>query len=132
MGNTISIKKISFIDMQNIITNKNYYIINTLPIDNQCCLIKNTINAIDEVNLINNLIKINKNILIVLYGSNCLDNSLITKYEQLYNLGFKNIYVYIGGLFEWLLLQDIYGNEQFPTTTNEIDFLKYSPKNILN
>ncbi len=79
MGNTISIKKISFIDMQNIITNKKYYIINTLSIDNQSCLIKNTINVVDEVDLINNLIKINKNILIVLYGSNCLDNSLITK-----------------------------------------------------
>ena len=40
-------------------------------------------------------------------------------------LGFKNIYVYIGGIFEWLLLQDIYGDEQFPTTIKIIDILKY-------
>ena len=31
----------------------------------------------------------------------------------------------MGGLFEWLLLQDIYGNDYFKTTTIENDFLKY-------
>jgi len=36
-----------------------------------------------------------------------------------------NLYVYIGGLFEWLLLQDIYGDEEFPTTSKIIDILKY-------
>ena len=132
MGNTLSLKKISFKDMQNIIYNKNYYIINTLPINNQNCLIKNTINADDEVNVINNFMKINKNINIVLYGINSLDESLVKKYDQLIGLGFKNIYIYIGGLFEWLLLQDIFGNEEFPTTNIESDILKYSPsKNIL-
>jgi hypothetical protein len=35
------------------------------------------------------------------------------------------LYVYIGGLFEWLLLQDIYGDEEFPTTAKIIDILKY-------
>ena len=131
MGNTISIKKIGFLDMQHIINNNQYNIINTLSIDNQNCLIKNTLNANDEVNFINKSINTNKNIFIVLYGMNSLDNTLIKKYDQLVNLGFKNIYVYIGGLFEWLLLQDIYGNEQFPTTSHEPDILKYSSSKII-
>ena len=55
------------------------------------------------------------------------------KYNQLMQLGFKNVYIYPGGLFEWLLLQDIYGNELFPTTNEEKDLLKYkSPKRIFN
>ena len=118
--------------MQDIIKNKNYYIINTLTLDNQSCLIKNTINPSDEVNIINNLIKSNKNIPIVLYGINCLDETIIKKYNQLLTLGFKNIYIYIGGLFEWLMLQDIYGVEQFPTTSTVTDILKYSSKRIIN
>jgi len=44
-------------------------------------------------------------------------------------LGFLNIYVYLGGIFEWLLLQDIYGDEEFPTTSKIIDILKYSGQN---
>ena len=77
-------------------------------------------------------IQYNKNIFIVLYGLNCLDESLILKYNQLLGLGFKNIYIYIGGLFEWLMLQDIYGFEQFPTTSTVTDILKYSSKRIIN
>ena len=40
-------------------------------------------------------------------------------------LGFTNIALYLGGLFEWLLLQDIFGFDNFPTTTKTIDILKY-------
>ena len=132
MGNTLGIKKVGFLDMQEIIKNKNYYIINTLSLHNQDCVIKNTINPSDEVKIINNFIKIDKNISIVLYGINCLDESVVKKYNQLLSLGFKNIYIYIGGLFEWLMLQDIYGIEQFPTTSSVSDILKYSSKKILN
>ena len=28
-------------------------------------------------------------------------------------------------MFEWLLLQDIYGYDNFPTTIKELDILKY-------
>ena len=35
-------------------------------------------------------------------------------------------------MFEWLLLQDIYGTELFPTTTKEVDLLKYKPCRLLN
>ena len=40
-------------------------------------------------------------------------------------MGFSQIYVYPGGIFEWLLLQDIYGEDSFPTTKKELDILKY-------
>ena len=113
--------------MQIIIQNKDYIIINTLSPDLQNCLIINTLNATQEVSIINNLIKTNKEKVIIIYGKNCIDESLIKKYTQLINLGFKNINVYVGGLFEWLMLQDIYGSDLFPTTSIEKDFLKYSP-----
>ena len=69
--------------------------------------------------------KFNKNVNIIIYGMNCNDESIYKKYSQLMNLGFVNIGVYVGGMFEWLLLQDIYGNDYFKTTTVENDFLKY-------
>jgi hypothetical protein len=126
MGNTTSlIKKINFEDMQRVIEKDDVLLINTLDINNQKCLIKNTILPEKEVKLLNNYIKTNKNYEIVIYGMNSCDNTLNTKCEQLNQLGFINIYVYPGGLFEWLLLQDIYGEELFPTTSKEIDHLKY-------
>ena len=70
---------------------------------------------------------------IIIYGKNSSDQSIIIKYNQLLNLGFKNIHIYPGGLFEWLLLQDIYGSDLFQTTNDEKDILKYKPpKRILN
>ena len=30
-------------------------------------------------------------------------------------------------MFEWLMLQEIYGEENFPTTTRLLDLLKYKP-----
>ena len=68
----------------------------------------------------------------VIYGKNTNDEAIIKKYNQLMQLGFKNVYIYPGGLFEWLLLQDIYGNELFPTTKKELDILKYKPISRFN
>jgi hypothetical protein len=47
-------------------------------------------------------------------------------------MGFINVYLYPGGLFEWLLLQDIYGDDYFPTTIKEFDIFKYKPDDIIN
>ena len=93
--------------------------------NNQKCLIKNTILAENEETTINYYLKNNKNINILIYGENCCDKKLIEKVNQLKQLGFNNLYIYIGGLFEWLLLQDIYGEEEFPTTEKCLDILKY-------
>ena len=127
MGNYNSINKISFYDMQTIITNNsnNYIIINTLQENEQYCLITNTITANMELQLFNNNIHnfLDKNIII--YGKNCNCNKIYDKYQQIKKMGFVNVYLYTGGLFEWLLLQEIYGKDEFETNNYEIDILKY-------
>ena len=125
MGNTTSIRKINFEDMQSFIKEDNIIIINTLDAANQDCLILNTVKANEEISLINQLIKTDLTRKIVIYGMNACDDTLVNKYNQLAKLGFCNTYIYVGGLFEWLLLQDIYGFDLFPTTKKELDILKY-------
>ena len=133
MGNTQSMKKINYEDMQTVIKNPEIYlIINTLNPNEQQCLIINTTSVNDEEMLINKFIKENKSIRIIIYGKNCNDESIDKKYQQLYSLGFYNIFVYLGGMFEWLMLQDIYGKDLFPTTKKEVDLLKYKSHQLLN
>ena len=134
MGNNYSINKVNFEYIQKCIyysnANDKVFLINTLDYNKQECLIKNTLHASNEEEVLNKHLKLNKSIKIIIYGENCIDNKVISKYNQLYKLGFTNLYVYIGGLFEWLLLQDIYGDDEFPTTSKIIDILKYKGKNI--
>ena len=126
MGNILSNEKnYILVNFEYLIGNNDYILINTLAINNQNCLIIKTIDSSDEENYINKLLNDNINKNIVIYGKNCSDSSTLTKFKQLKNLGFKNIKIYMGGLFEWLLLQDIYGNDKFETTSKEIDILKY-------
>ena len=125
---------ISYEDIQNVIkfNSTKYIIINTLDPFEQDCLIINTIISHNEENIINNSINnydYDKHIII--YGKNCNDIRVEDKFSQINGLGFKNVYIYKGGLFEWLLLQDIYGKELFPTTKDLLDILKYKPINIL-
>ena len=130
-----SINKINFEDMIFAINHTNkYIIINTLPIQEQDCLIKNTISIDQEERIINDLIDDYSvsDKYIVIYGKNTSDYNAEKKYKQLVKLGFKNVYLYPGGLFEWMLLQDIYGDDQFPTTKKIMDILKYKPMRILN
>ena len=104
---------------------KDLIIINTLPDNNQNCLIKNTLSLHTEVNTINTLIKNANNIMIVIYGKHIHDHTTIKKYTQLTQLGFNKVYIYEGGLFEWICLHDIYGEELFPidgVIQNPIDF----------
>lgn len=134
MGNSQSLQKINYEDVQFVVKNYEVHVlINTLNEAEQDCLIPNTVNIQKEVELINNLItKGKKNVKIIIYGRNCNDEKIYTKYNQLYSLGFYNVYIYTGGLFEWLMLQDIYGDKEFPTTKKEIDFLKYKQNKVLN
>lgn len=133
MGNTQPMKKINYEDMQTVIKNPEIYlIINTLNPNEQQCLIINTTSINNEEMLINKYIKENKSIRIIIYGKNCNDESIDKKYQQLYSLGFYNIFVYLGGMFEWLMLQDIYGKDLFPTTKKEVDLLKYKSYQLLN
>lgn len=133
MGNQQSIQKLNFEDIQQIIkTPENYILINTLDKDLQECLIPNTINVNNEEIIINNLLSNDKTKNIIIYGKNVNDPSIYERYEQLIKLGFNNLYVYPGGMFEWLCLQDIYSDELFPTNKKEMDILKYKPGSQLN
>ena len=134
MGNSQTIQKITFEDIQYVLKNNDIYVlINTLNESEQSCLIQHTLSFKKEEEFINKFLKIgNKNIKFIIYGKNCNDDAVYKKYNQLYSLGFYNTYVYAGGLFEWLLLQDIYGEQEFPTTSKELDILKYKPHKILN
>lgn len=135
MGNQVSRQKnMNFEDIQYIIkNNKNYLLINILNNNEQNCLIQNTLPYEKEEIILNKCIENGKtNIQIVIYGKNCSDESVDKKYEQLFRLGFENVFIYRGGLFEWLLLQDIYGENEFPTTNKEFDLLKFKPPKILN
>ena len=134
MGNSQSSIKINYEDVQFIIKNpEGHLLINTLSTTEQNCLIVNTININNEENIINTCIKRGaKDIKIIIYGKNSNDEKLYNKYNQLTSLGFYNVYVYTGGLFEWLMLQDIYGVKEFPTTKKELDILKYKPNKVLN
>ena len=69
---------------------------------------------------------------IIVYGNNCNDNSIYKKGEQLNKLGLINVYIYTGGIFEWLILQDVYGDENFPTDGYELDLLKYKSNNTFS
>ena len=136
MGNsqTSSSIKINYEDIQYILKNTGgHLLINTLSPSEQSCLINNTINMNEEENIINGCIKRGlKDIKIIIYGKNSNDERIYNKYSQLTSLGFQNVYIYTGGLFEWLLLQDIYGETDFPTTKKELDILKYKPNKVLN
>ena len=115
MGNKMSTSiKINYEDIQYILKNpEGHLLINTLSDAEQECLIINTMNIKNEENIINSCIKNGrKDIKIIIYGKNCNDEKTLNKYNQLTSLGFYNVYIYVGGMFEWLMLQDIYGEER--------------------
>lgn len=122
---------IGFEDVKTAIKNKKYLIINTLPSTDQQCLIQGTIYANDEETIINDYILKDDDICIIIYGRNATDKSCNQKYDQLKKLGFDSVYIYTGGLFEWLLLQNIFGEVEFPTTTVCKDLIQYRPLPIL-
>lgn len=137
-----SMKIVNFQDVQTImndaktLTNKkqsNYLLINVLSPEEQACLIENTLCIGAEEETINEFVE-NYNthlVKIILYGKNCGDYSILEKKnKQLVSLGFDT-FVYLGGLFEWLLLQDIYGCENFPTSKRILDILTFSHPSIL-
>jgi hypothetical protein len=122
-----SINKIGFEFVKSAIQHpSDYYIINTLPLHFQDCLIATTVSYLAEEKLINDLLSSYNSgkKTIVIYGLNSQDVSAEMKYKQLISLGLENVCLYSGGFFEWTLLQDIYGKDQFPTTSRVVDLLR--------
>jgi hypothetical protein len=120
---------ISFEDIQFcIMRREDFILINTMPVGEQGCLIQNTVPFEKEETIINGFINnYNYSVRIFVYGKNSSDESVEKKCSQLVNLGFSNVYLYKGGMFEWMLLQDIYGEKEFPTTIKVLDILKFKP-----
>ena len=127
----IIVKKVGYERIQRLTNNS--ILLNTLENINQDILIINTLVSSSEEDYINNLIQ-NRDYSkeIVIYGKNSCDESVIQKYIQLKNYGFINLLIYAGGLFEWCLLQDIYGTEMFMTTSKINDILKFKPPSLIN
>ena len=136
--------KVGFNDMMHFckshksddVENNRTIIINTLPLTEQNHLIPNTLSYQSEEGIINSIMGDYRrdltNYTVIIYGKHCADDTVDKKYKQMIRLGFSNTFIYYGGLFEWMLLQDIYGTENFPTTNLSItDPLKYSPRRKL-
>ena len=128
MGNQIT-KKVSFQDVQYAQTNERVLLMNTLSEHEQTLLIYKTVPANQEIQEVERAIQMKHTIIV--YGKNSNDETIYVKYNQITKLG-GIVYIYVGGLFEWLLLQDIYGIDLFKTTSKTIDILKFKPNNILN
>ena len=127
MGNVYSLYSSYDFDIvsKKILIPDDNILINTLSQNDQECLIKTTITANKETDIINSLLKTNYNKEIIIYGKNHRDARVIEKYNQLKKLGFKNVHIYFGGMFEWLLLKEIYGDINFQIDGKSIDILKY-------
>ena len=94
MGNSQTIQKICYEDIQFAIKNQGHLLINTLSEKEQECLLPNTVNINQEEELINTLIKNgNKQIKIIVYGKNSNDEKIYTKHNQLTTLGFYNVFI---------------------------------------
>ena len=84
MGNTQTVQKIGFEDVQIVIKNpETYFLINTLSELEQQCLIVNTVNISQEELLVNKYLQTNKQIKIVIYGKNNVDETVFKKQQQL-------------------------------------------------
>lgn len=81
-------------------------------------LIAGTLAVQEEEDVVNRLIDSGNfvQICLVIYGQDCSDARVIRKYKQLVEFGFTNVKMYMGGMFEWLLLQECFGDEFFPTS----------------
>jgi hypothetical protein len=112
MGQTSSNPKYSFREVQQ--KKGEFILMNTLPLNQQSYLIKGTLPALEESQRINEYLQKNKKVPIIIYGLDHQDVSVGKKFIQLKTLGFENVFVYMGGIFEWALLQEIYGSN-FPS-----------------
>lgn len=130
MGNASSEQSIAcnYEDIQRGITEKNGILIHIM--DNDAMLISGTTPIDKETVTINQLLNDREyDTNIIVYGKNTDDyERLVKKRSQLITLGFRRVWFYPGGLFEWSLLQDIFGMGQFPTTNVVRDIISYRPK----
>jgi len=117
MGNSSSSALVNYEKIQQA-KSKNDVLIHIMEDDQKLMMILGSLTANTETTKVNDMISRNEyETNIMIYGRNDHDyDKLIAKHKQLKSLGFKHVYIYLGGMFEWLLLQDVYGVKEFPTT----------------
>jgi hypothetical protein len=127
-------KSIGFDDMLHCIKSPSKYAIIHTMSASENILIYGTLTAAEEEVFINECLSSysDKPKTIVLYGRNSCDESPLKKRAQLMSLGIGDVYIYAGGMFEWILLQDIYGKDEFKTTREVADLLAYRPLAKIN
>lgn len=125
-------KKISPAEMQTILkTPEKYIMIHTLTSEYQDYVIPGTVQDTREESVINemlNRIDIPDKPIIV-YGKNVRDETPVTKANQLKSLGIREISIYSGGMFEWLLLNEVYGPTEFPVKV-QTDHYHHQPQKM--
>lgn len=126
MGNSVT-RRASFEDVE-YAQNGHALLISVLEENDQSVLIEGTVSLENEVAEVEYAISSKR--AIIIYGKNANDEKVYVKYDQLVKLGGRP-YIYSGGMFEWLLLQDVFG-DRIKTTAPTLDILKYRPFNILN
>lgn len=126
--NQKSVESVNFEFIQDNMKKQEFVLLNTLPNTEQNILIYGTIIASKEEECINKMMSSfnEPDKKIIVYGKNYNDNSAVDKCKQLKTIGI-DCYLYRGGLFEWMLLQDIYGEELFPTTNTHLDLFLFKP-----
>lgn len=124
MGQSSSYPRCSFQELQQ--KKGEYILINTLPLNKQHYLIQGTLHGLQESERINDYLSKNKRIEIIIYGLDYQDVSVYKKFAQLKSLGFVNVFIYMGGLFEWALLQEVYGTnfKTFGVLSDPLDVYK--------
>ena len=109
---TPEVERITYEEMQRATKDTNGFIVSTLPIGEQGCLVLRTLTPAEEEKRLNDCLKKGEaSRPVVVYGRNAGDCSPEKKCVQLAGLGFTSVRLYAGGLFEWALLQDIYGTK---------------------
>ena len=127
MGNSKSTCLVNYEKVQQARITR-FLLIHTME-ENEKTLIQGSLTAEMELKSINELMSKNEfDTSIIIYGRNDHDyDNLMTKQKQLKSLGFRNVFIYLGGMFEWLLLQDVFGANLFPTTVAKVDLLRFAP-----
>jgi hypothetical protein len=127
MGNTTSTCLVNYEKVQQARITR-CLLIHTME-ETEKTLIQGSLTAEMELKSINELMSKNEfDTSIIVYGRNDHDyDGLMTKQKQLKSLGFRNVFIYLGGMFEWLLLQDVFGANLFPTTVAKVDLLRFAP-----
>jgi hypothetical protein len=127
---TLTDQLVSFKTLQEM--TPNMVLIHTFKPEEQHCLIRGSLTAAKEMAMVQELMSdsTTRDVMMVVYGRNYMDPKPYQQADHLRQLGFRRVYVYAGGLFEWLMLHDLYGAEAFPLvktdSTKDEDPLKYA------